>query len=83
MPAKKKSGIGNINVRCEAWFADRVKEAAKKTERSLSSYVRFALSEQIKRDGLSADPPPETATNHSETGEPVKPRGRPKKSLPQ
>lgn len=82
MPAKKKPGISNINVRCEPWFADRVAEAAKQTKRSLSDYVRFALSEQIKRDGLSADAPPEIATEGSETFEQVKPRGRPRKPLP-
>jgi hypothetical protein len=78
MPAKKKPGIGRINIRCEDWFADRVNEAAKQTGRSLSSYVRIALIEQLKRDGVSAAPPPD-APAEVVKGEPVRRRGRPKK----
>jgi hypothetical protein len=69
MPAKRVPGIGRINIRCEGWFADRVDEAAKKTGRSLSSYVRIALAEQMRRDGVSPDGP----------AEPAKKRGRPRK----
>jgi hypothetical protein len=81
MPAKKKSGIGRINIRCEDWFADRVAEAAAQTGRSLSSYVRIALIEQMKRDGISTAPPAD-AHPESAGGEPVKRRGRPKKLPP-
>ncbi len=37
----------------------RLAEAAKKTERSMSAYVRFALTEQMKRDGVSPEGPTE------------------------
>ena len=70
MPAKRVPGIGRINIRCEAWFADQVAAAAVKTGRSLSSYVRVALQEQMRRDGISA-PMEET----------VKKRGRPPKAM--
>lgn len=72
MPAKKKPGVGNINIRCEPWFADRVAQAAEKTGRSLSSYVRISLIEQMKSDGVSADAP------SGAEEEPVRKRGRPK-----
>jgi hypothetical protein len=79
MPAKKKPGIGRISIRCEAWFADLVHDAASKTGRSLSSYVRVALAEQMRRDGV---PPEAPAGASGERGgaEPVKKRGRPPKS---
>ena len=81
MPAKKKPGIGRINIRCEDWFADRVNEAAKQTDRSLSSYVRIALIEQMKRDGVAVVPPPGEPAEVTEN-EPVRRRGRPKKGPP-
>jgi hypothetical protein len=67
MPAKRVPGIGRINIRCEAWFADQVADAAKKTARSLSAYVRFALEQQMKQDGIPVS-----------GAEPVKRRGRPR-----
>lgn len=67
MPAKRVPGVGRIALRCEAWFADRVAEAAKKVDRSLSSYVRIALVEQMRRDGIDPEGPTE----------PAKGRGRP------
>jgi hypothetical protein len=82
MPAKKKPGIGRVNIRCEDWFADRVAEAAVQTGRSLSSYVRIALIEQMKRDAVSTSPPPGVAVGEG-GGEPVRPRGRPKKQAAQ
>jgi hypothetical protein len=72
MPAKKVPGIGRINIRCEGWFADLVADAAEKTGRSLSSYVRIALAEQMRRDGVSPEGPAPGAP-------PVKPRGRPRR----
>jgi hypothetical protein len=68
VPAKKKPGMQRVGFRCEPWFADRVAEAADRTGRSMSSYVRVALIEQMKRDGVPTDGP--TA--------PVKKPGRPK-----
>ena len=79
MPTKKKKDVGRINVRCEAWFANRVADAAKSTGRSMSSYVRVALLAQMKRDACSAEPPADEAESLAESGEPVKKRGRPKK----
>ncbi len=78
MPAKKKPGIGRINIRCEGWFADRVNEAAVQTGRSLSSYVRIALVEQMRRDGVPAEAPP-GPDGESGGAEPAKKRGRPRK----
>jgi hypothetical protein len=68
MPAKRIPGIGRINIRCEAWFADQVAAAAAKTGRSLSSYVRISLQEQMCRDGIAIT-----------KDEVVKKRGRPPK----
>lgn len=67
MPAKYIPGQGRIAIRCEPWFADRVAEAAKKVDRSLSSYVRVALVEQMRRDGVDTEGP----------SAPAKGRGRP------
>ncbi len=75
MPAKKIPGIGRINIRCESWFADLVAVAAEQTGRSLSSYVRIALQEQMKKDGVEPN-------SEMPTGEPAKSRGRPKKTKP-
>jgi len=72
MPAKKKPGIGRISIRCESWFADLVAKAAEKTGRSLSSYVRFALQEQMSKDGLTTD--------MQAPIDPAKRRGRPRNS---
>jgi hypothetical protein len=71
MPAKKIVGIGRISIRCEPWFADLVAEAAKKTGRSLSSYVRIALQERMHRDGLTTD-------MQVPRKDPAKRRGRPR-----
>jgi hypothetical protein len=79
MPAKKKPGIGRINIRCQAWFADLVHHAANKTGRSLSSYVRVALGEQMRRDGVPPEAPAGVKGDLS-GAEPVKKRGRPPKS---
>jgi hypothetical protein len=68
-----------MNVRCEAWFADRVAEAAAKTGRSLSSYVRIALQEQMRRDGVPPEAPA-GADGERGGGEPAKKRGRPPRS---
>ncbi len=73
MPAKKQPGVGRINIRCEAWFADRVAVAAEQTGRSLSSYVRIALIAQLKRDGVSTAPPADSPAE-----EVVRPVGRPR-----
>jgi len=66
MPTPKKPGAGRIEVRAEPWFTDLLAMAARKTGRTVSGYVRYALAEQLRRDGF--DP---------EQGEPVRPPGRP------
>jgi hypothetical protein len=71
MPQKKVKGVGRIGLRCEPWFADLVADAAEKMGSGLSSYVRRAIIEQMRRDGIS----PEPITNVST----AKPRGRPPK----
>jgi hypothetical protein len=47
----------------------RTAEAAKKSDRSLSSYIRVAVNAKLAEDGFTS----------SHNGEAVKPRGRPKK----
>jgi len=69
MPAKKVPGIGRINIRCQPWFADLVAVTAKKTDRTLSSYVRTALQEQMKRDGVNVDAPTEMETGKLSAGQ--------------
>lgn len=73
MPMPKKPGAGRLEVRCEPWFSDLIALAAAKTDRSVSGYVRYALGEQLRRDGFSTDPPPGAPEE-----EPVRPVGRPR-----
>jgi hypothetical protein len=68
MPMPKKELVGRINLRCEGWFSDLVAETAARTERSMSAYIRHALVEQMRRDGVPAD---------QLRGETAKPPGRP------
>ncbi len=68
MPMPKKELVGRINLRCEGWFSDLVAETAARTERSMSAYIRHALVEQMKRDGVPAA---------QLRGETAKPPGRP------
>jgi hypothetical protein len=73
MPMPKKPGAGRLEVRCEPWFSDLIALAAAKTDRSVSGYVRHAVSEQLRRDGFSTEPPAGVPEE-----EPVRPVGRPR-----
>jgi len=73
MPMRKKPGAGRLEVRCEPWFSDLIALAAAKTDRSVSGYVRYALGEQLRRDGFNTEPPAGVPEE-----EPVRPVGRPR-----
>jgi hypothetical protein len=70
MPAPKKSGRKRLEIVAEPEWIDLVTEAAKKADRSLSSYIRVAVNAKLAEDGFTS----------IHNGEAVKPRGRPKKS---
>ncbi len=73
MPRPKKSGRARLDVVAEPWFIDLITQAAEKTERSVSGYVRYSIMEQLRRDGFTPTP-----TTDALSDELVKPVGRPK-----
>jgi hypothetical protein len=69
MPAPKKTGRKRLEIVAEPEWIDLVTEAAKKADRSLSSYIRVAVNARLAEDGFAS----------IQNREPVKPRGRPRK----
>jgi len=73
MPRPKNPGRSRFDVVAEPWFIELITQAAEKSQRSVAGYVRFALIEQLRKDGFNPTPPGDAPTE-----EMVKKVGRPK-----
>jgi hypothetical protein len=69
MRLRSEPGRKRLEIVAESKWIDLVTEAAKKADRSLSSYIPVTVNAKLAADGFSS----------IHNGEPVKPRGRPKK----
>jgi hypothetical protein len=67
MPTPKKTGRRRLEIIAEPQWIDQVAAAAVAVDQSLSAYIRTAVNDRMRRDGMTY------------SGADSKPRGRPTK----
>lgn len=56
MPNMKQTRPGILTAKCKPSLGKAVAQAAKRSGRSISGFIRFAVAEQCVKDGVSVDP---------------------------